>query len=778
MDMISYLEKSNINFYKEGNHWALKECPFCNHKDCFKINEQMFQCFSCKQAGNAFKLDSLLNGISYHDSKIKLLNKNILISEDEYIVNKNNDTLFNTPEYLKWLLNERKISPNILKQFSIGAYKTKENEVIYTFPYFKGKSVLNTKYRTADKTKFFQKKNSDFFIFNYNAINDTSKILIVEGEIDVLSAYTYKLNIPCISFALGASNLKEEWRELFQNIDTIYIAYDTDEVGSKGSLSLANFLGNEKCQIVKLPQKDLNDCLQKSITKDEINSAIHKAMFVAQIEIFNSIDSIKPDDPILGNKLETVLQLIAERPNIEVEDYLKYIREKLPITYQQLHDMRKELKSIKKENYIKDLKKDSIPKSISEESKKEALEFLHDPNILTKLENWLTEIGIVGENYNKVALWLFLLSRKLDKPIHAIVFGQSSSGKSELVKKVISTVPEEDVMEYTSMTARALDYRDEDLIGKVISISELNGTDEIDHTLRVAQSEQRLMRAYTIKDEVTGNMRNIERSIIIKSTFIITTTETSIHNENNTRIFSLYADESLEQTKRINEFIKHTHTREFKLQNINRKKITDILKAVQYLIRPIEIVIPYASLLDFPNASTRNRRDLSRFLSFITVVALLNQHKKEIKKDELGEYIEADLLDYELTYNYLLPIIKNTLADLSPRDELVLKVCCLIQDNLKVKLGDKSFTIKDIQSMAIKKEIDLKNVVNLRNEISELIDREYLELVSGQYGKKGSRQKFKVIANYKFSEDGSFDIENKKESLILSPDELKAKLKV
>lgn len=776
MNMISYLETTDLVFFKEGNHWALKECPFCNHNDCFKITDEMFQCFSCKQAGNKFKLESLLKGMSYGDAKATLTGNKTLFSKEEYAVKKNNETLFNSPEILKWPIQIRKISPQVLKQFSIGAYKTKEDTTIYCFPYYKGKEVPNTKYRTADKQKIFQKKDSDFYVYNYNAIKGAQKILIVEGEIDVLSSYTYKLNIPTISFGLGASNFKEEWKPLLENIETIYISYDSDEVGVKGAKALATLIGEEKCRIVSLPKKDLNECLVQDLPVDEILSAIHRSLFIPQVKIFETIDEIKPDDQVLGAKLENVLQMIAVRPVIEAEDYFKYIRERLPITYQQLHDFRKELKNIKKDNYIKDSKKEPAQVIIPNDIKKEALVFLKDTNILATLEIWLTEIGIIGESYNKVALWLFLLSRKLDKPIHAVVFGQSSSGKSELVKKVISTIPEEDIFEFTSLTARALDYREEDIIGKVISISELSGTEEISHTLRVAQSEQRLNRAYTVKDEVTGNFKNIERSIIIKASFVITTTETSVHNENNTRIFSLYADESIEQTKKITDFIKTTHTRDHKLNTIKRSRVTDILKAVQYLIKPIEVVIPYASQLDFPSSSTRNRRDLNRFLAFITVITLLNQHKKEIKRDELGEFIEADMHDYELSYNYLLPIIKNTLADLSPRDELVLKVCCLLQDSLNEKLGERVFTIKDIQAMALKKEIDLKNSVNLRNELYELVEKDFLEMVGGQYGKKGSRQKFKVIASYKFNDDGSLDIESKKESPILSPDELKIKL--
>lgn len=773
--MVNHLQGSGLSILKEGNHWALKECPLCHHKDCFKVTESMFQCFSCKSAGDKFKFESLLKGISYQEAKTTLEGGTVLLKGDEFVARKNHTTLFNSPELLKWPLEVRKISPQVLKQFQIGCYTHKEGQIIYTFPYYKDKEIPNTKFRTADKKLIFQKKDSDFYIYNFNVIKEAKEILIVEGELDVLAAYSYKLGIPTISFGLGASNLKEEWKELFEHIEKIYIAYDTDKVGKKGATSLAKMLSYEKSYLVSLPKKDMNDCLIAGITKEEIEASIHKALILPQTEIFEAIDAIEPNDQVLGAKLENVLNMVAERPKIEVEDYLKYIREKLPVTYQQIHDFRKQLKVIRRNNYIENKdeeEKVDLPQNI----KDEALKFLNSSDILAELEKYLTEIGIVGESYNKTALWLFMLSRKLDKPIHAVVFGQSSSGKSELVKKVISTVPPEDVYEFTSMTARSLDYREDDLIGKVISISELNGTEEVEHTLRVAQSEGRLMRAYTIKDENTGNMRNVEKSIIIRSSFVITTTESSINNENNTRIFSLYADESIEQTKRISDFIKFAHTREYKMKSSHRERATDILRAAQTLIKNFEVVIPFASLLDFPASTTRNRRDLSRFLSFITVVTLLNQHKKKIKKDEFGEYIEADVEDYALAYKYLLPIIKNTLSDLSPRDELVLKVCALVQDDSTNNLiGEKAFTIKDIQTMAKKKNIDLKNSVNLRNELFELCEKDCLELTSGMFGKKGSRQKFKIAASYKLDEEGRIEIDSK-EIMILTPDELKLKL--
>jgi hypothetical protein len=91
-----------------------------------------------------------------------------------------------------------------------------------------------------------------------------------------------------------------------------------------------------------------------------------------------------------------------------------------------------------------------------------------------------------------------------------------------MVKKVLSTIPEEDVMEFTSMSARALDYREGDLIGKVIFIAEADGSDEVEYAIRIAMSEGKLIRAYTIKDEKTGEMKNVEKVTNIRCAFVLT----------------------------------------------------------------------------------------------------------------------------------------------------------------------------------------------------------------------------------------------------------------
>lgn len=780
MEIISYLQGIGLPIESEGEGWKLKECPFCGHKDCLKIKDNYFQCFSCKAAGDKFKFEALRSNSSYAEAKQKMNGATVINMPDpEYErTERNHRRLMDSPEYLTWLTEQRKISIEAIKKFKVGCFVGDDSKINYSFPYFDAHAVANIKYRTADKKIYFKKGGTEF-LFNKNVLRTADAVLVVEGEMDCLAAYSYKLKIPSVSVGLGAGSFKLGWKDDFANARQIYIAFDNDGAGRSGALKLAEALGADKCRIVRLPLKDMNDCLIQGIDREDIEACIQKSLSLQQLQILDALEAIQPDEPVLGEKLGPIFEMIAQRPATEMEDFIRAIRSRFPeVAYRQVLDFRNRIKTIQYFNKQKDKpgEQEELSSVMSESLQQEAIQLLQDPMLLDRISSGLTEIGIVGEDFNKICLWLFFLSRKLEKPIHAVVFGQSSSGKSEMVKKVLSTVPEEDVLEFTSMSARSLDYRDDDLINKVIFIAEADGSEEVEYTIRIAMSEGKLIRGYTIKDEDTGDLRNVEKTTKVKSCFVLTTTRSQIHNENSTRVFSLFVDESMKQTQRVLEYIKRTHSREYRKQEPNRQHLVDVLKAAQRLLKPVEVEVPFANHLEFPNTTTRNRRDLSRFISFIKVTAFLRQFQKELKRDEIGDYIEADIQDYFLAYTYLLPVLRNTLDEITPRGLLALEVCCLVQNEKRDLVVDEiAFTVKDLQNKAHSLGIDFRNVVNLRGELQTLCEGEYLELISGQWGAKGGRHKFRVTCSYEVDNGEVRNIRNLN-TQILTPDQLSVQI--
>ncbi len=112
MEIIAHLRGLNLPVEQEGSGYRLKTCPLCTHNDCFKISpEGFFKCFSCNAAGDAIKFESLRLGITYQEAKQQLTGTNVISLPDPEMdkVERNHRRLLESPEYLKWLTEQRKI---------------------------------------------------------------------------------------------------------------------------------------------------------------------------------------------------------------------------------------------------------------------------------------------------------------------------------------------------------------------------------------------------------------------------------------------------------------------------------------------------------------------------------------------------------------------------------------------------------------------------------------------------------------------------------------------
>ncbi len=81
-----------------------------------------------------------------------------------------------------------------------------------------------------------------------------------------------------------------------------------------------------------------------------------------------------------------------------------------------------------------------------------------NPDILTETCKALKDDGLVGEDTNAKLLVLSAVStRHLGEPLSMLGEGTSSSGKSEVIKRVVKTLPEDFYLERQSVSDKALD---------------------------------------------------------------------------------------------------------------------------------------------------------------------------------------------------------------------------------------------------------------------------------------------------------------------------------
>jgi len=282
----------------------------------------------------------------------------------------------------------------------------------------------------------------------------------------------------------------------------------------------------------------------------------------------------------------------------------------------------------------------------------------HDGDILGRLCENLSEVGLVGEDRNACVLYLALTSRLLKKPVSIAYKGPSSGGKSFAVERVLAHFPGDAVVAITSMSEKALIFMDDELSHKHLVLAEADGAagEFQDYLVRTLLSEGRLEHRMAEKSE-----HGIVGRHIVKegpTGLVLTTTKVKLHPENETRLISLTANDTPEQTRAILAAIAlRDETAEIHAQ----------WPALQAWLAHGErrVVIPYGGALArlVSDGAVRMRRDFGAVLSLIEAHALL--HRATRGRDVEGQIV-ATLADYAAVRALVFDLIAEGVAATVP----------------------------------------------------------------------------------------------------------------
>ncbi len=328
-------------------------------------------------------------------------------------------------------------------------------------------------------------------------------------------------------------------------------------------------------------------------------------------------------------------------------------------------------KQLEKEEHDKLL----APKQLyimTEQEKNEAIKFLENtPNLLYRVVDITNRMGVVGEEIVRLMVYLCYTSRIIKNPLSITVKGEASSGKSFACQNIQRLIPEEGYHFITRATQNAFFHLAEDgMQHRIIYINELPGSESADYSIRTAQSEGDLILMMPVKDPQTGNMETITKRVKGPVGFLITTTKSHMFDENETRNFSVFSDDSPKLTSAIgNITIRKAMGEEF----IIDIKELNLWKNVQRLLNPdFKIIIPYAKevFTSFPDKPVRIRRDRERFLVLLEIVTILHQFHREQKKTSNGVMtLISTLADYYVTKIIVESILTHTIYETGPSAE-------------------------------------------------------------------------------------------------------------
>lgn len=284
-------------------------------------------------------------------------------------------------------------------------------------------------------------------------------------------------------------------------------------------------------------------------------------------------------------------------------------------------------------------------KTLTDAEKAAALDFLQQPRLLERTGALIGSSGIIGEETNRLIMWLVFTSRLTGRPLHVVSFGSSGTGKSHLQEKVGELIPEEDKIEITALTENAFYYFDAAELGhKLILIEDLDGVWSALYPLRELQSKQRITKTVTIKDR-SGHTRTMHLKVHGPVSIAGCTTQESLYEDNANRSFLLYLDESPAQDERIMDYQRKRSAG--KVDTLAENSARKLLQDVQRVLQPVSVRNPYAEQLRIPKEVFKQRRSNAHYLAFIEVVTFYKQYQREQQVDKAtGEvYIETTLED-------------------------------------------------------------------------------------------------------------------------------------
>ncbi len=426
-----------------------------------------------------------------------------------------------------------------------------------------------------------------------------------------------------------------------------------------------------------------------------------------------------------------------------VEKFVRTIAERIEIGTSITRKTLQELTSALEQYRIDQLDKESqsqelYVKELSSKEKQAAEKFLRSKDLLSKTNDLIGKSGVIGEETNRLLMYLIFTSRKTSNPLHCISLGSSGVGKTHLQSKVAELIPDEDKIEITVLSANAFYYFNRtELKNKLILIEDLDGAESVLYPLRELQSKKRITKTVVHKDR-KGNTKTIHLTVEGPVSVAGCTTQESIYEDNSNRSFLLYIDESNNQDQKIMQY-----QRLLSAGKVNKDEEfinARFLRDVQHVLKPIKVINPFAEYLDLPQSVFKPRRTNSHYLQFIEAVTFYCQYQRVKKYDEQTgeEYIETTIEDIQQANE----LIKEVL--LRKSDEITGACRNYLEELKKYLLQNKQTTFTALET---RRKLKVKKTTQWRY---------HKQLIESYYIKKQRKKKGETIVRYEITNPNEY----------------------
>jgi DNA primase len=374
--------------------------------------------------------------------------------------------------------------------------------------------------------------------------------------------------------------------------------------------------------------------------------------------------------------------------------------------------------------------------SLNTAERSEAMQLATDKNIIHTIQEKLTQTGIIGEEENKIFLFIIGVSHIQENPLNALIQGSSGSGKTNLLKGIFRIMPDESKKIYSRCSEKMLyNVPKYYFKNKLICFEDVDGLgEEAEYAWRELVSNGELISGVSYKDE-KGNIGIKELVVYGPITSIACTTKGAIYADNMSRLFLIAIDESKAQTKKINDYQAKEAA-----GLINKQEQKNNIRQLQNYVRilqPYQVHNPHATKLKLPEGITDERRLYRLYLYFIDMITVLHQYQR--KKNQQGKLI-ATKQDCQIAKDLLFECIMLKMDELDGSLRQFF-------ERLKDHIQKQNNTSYEFTQREIREALHIKKTA-LSYYINELVHLEYVQQTSSHIN-KGNKYRIIHFDNYR-----------------------------
>jgi DNA primase catalytic core len=549
--------------------------------------------------------------------------------------------------------------------------------------------IFPLKNKTGEVVSFYgrsTKWDSHFYLTNRQGLfpkyptSNTRKLILTESIIDACSLLqSLQITQEFTVLALyGTNGFTEEHNEALNqltDLEEVILFLDGDEAGNIAVENLSLQLNQEHPDLtiakVNTPTSEDVNSLLEGHTAEVYEQLLSARTFLFKREKTTSIlrlDTQNPNNILYNGKyahyeikggikrnaldsLKITLLTINPETNQKFRDKLDLYEHKQLKRYSKdagevicldselietdVHTLIDELDNYR-ENLENRSNQNKIQKNVlTPQETAEAVAFGKQKDLLAAINDCIGKSGVVGEEDNRLFLFVVAVSHLMKNPLNVIVQGSSGSGKSHLIKKISHLVPQERVKRYTRLSEKVLfNFGEYDLVNTLIIVEDYDGIgEEAEYAFRELISNRVLISGVSSKDEKNGEMGQSDKTVRGPIASMLATTKGEIYHDNSTRVFFISVDETEKQTSKIVAFKNQISAGEVNpnTQKEQEQKLQNFVNSLS----PYTVKNPFLKHINLPVSHHQLRRLHELFTSFCEQITLINQHQRTVKNNEV-----------------------------------------------------------------------------------------------------------------------------------------------